>query len=140
MSEPTTTTYLGKMHSEAIDMPEAIDWYSEQNQRGVVPPPPKWVRLDCAEFTSHCPVTAQPDFGRIVIEYQPQHMIVETKSLKLWLWSFRGKARFNERIVAEICEVFTDVVEPYFVRVTGHFNARGGISVSPVSTWGEERS
>ncbi len=96
------------------------------------------VVLDCSEFTSHCPVTKQPDFARIVIEYITEASIVETKSLKLWLWSWRSKHDFNEQIVFDMAAAFLERVKPRAVKVTGHFNARGGIAVSPSVVLGEE--
>lgn len=87
------------------------------------------VVLHCSEFTSHCPVTSQPDFGKLTIEYVPKGWLVETKSLKLFLWQYRSRKAFNERIVDEIAQTFFEQVRPAIVYVTGVFNARGGISV-----------
>lgn len=85
------------------------------------------VTLTCTEFTSLCPVTGQPDFGVITIEYTPDRGLVETKSLKLWLRRWRNRAAFNEAIVVEIVDLFFAQVKPVCVRVTGVFNVRGGI-------------
>ena len=95
------------------------------------------ITIECSEFTSLCPVTKQPDFGRIVIEYEPRERIVETKSLKLFLWRYRDRPAFNEAIVAELAADFHRQVKPRWVRVTGHFNPRGGIGVHPVATKGK---
>lgn len=90
------------------------------------------VTIECSEFSSLCPVTGQPDFGKITIDYQPREYLVETKSLKLYIWSFRTQAAYNEAIVEEICSNFLEQVKPLYVRVCGEFNARGGIKVRPV--------
>lgn len=113
--------YLGKQQQEAV---EELD---------VVKSPASGLRvvLDCSEFTSHCPVTSQPDFASIVIDYVAEEHIVETKSLKLWLWGWRSRRAFNEAIVVEIANLFFDQVKPREVTVSGRFHPRGGISVSP---------
>jgi len=85
------------------------------------------VTLTCTEFTSLCPVTGQPDFGVITIEYTPDRGLVETKSLKLWLRRWRNRAAFNEAIVVEIVDLFFAQVKPVCAVVTGVFNVRGGI-------------
>lgn len=121
-----TLKYLGEKHTQAI----------AGSDLDTVPCPHAGMRvvLDCSEFTSHCPITRQPDFARIVIDYVADTLLVETKSLKLWLWSWRERADFNEKIVADIAEAFAKKVTPVRVVVTGHFHARGGISVSPSVT------
>ena len=119
-----STKYLGKQQQEAVD------------ELDVVPSPASGVRvlLDCSEFTSHCPVTSQPDFASIGIDYIADENIVETKSLKLWLWRWRDRRAFNEAIVVEIARSFFDQVKPFEVSVRAQFAARGGISVSPSFT------
>ncbi len=87
------------------------------------------VTLHCSEFTSHCPVTGQPDFGKLVITYEPEEWLVETKSLKLYLWGFRQTRAFNETLIAQICNDFFKQIEPRWVEVNGEFHPRGGISV-----------
>lgn len=121
----TPLKHLGVQSQDPIVELDTIDWHR---------PGQTTVKLDCSEFTSHCPVTKQPDFGRIEIAYLPGTKLVETKSLKLWLWQWRDRAAFNEEIVHEIAAKFMDQVEPLAVTVTGHFNPRGGISVTPEVT------
>jgi len=94
------------------------------------------VTLQCSEFTSHCPVTGQPDFATLRIEYMPDKSIVETKSLKLYLWSYRDKAMFNEQIVEKIAADIIKQVRPKWVTVVGTFAQRGGISVQATATRG----
>lgn len=88
------------------------------------------VELECSEFTSHCPVTKQPDFATLSIRYVPGKHLVETKSLKLFLWRYRDKKAFNEAIVTEIADAFFAQVQPAHLVVEGRFFPRGGISVT----------
>lgn len=111
--------YLGRTTNTPGEL-EAIPWKGGRMR----------VELDCTEFTSHCPVTGQPDFGRIGIDYGVDQHIVETKSLKLWLWKFRNVAQFNERIADQIADEFSKAIRPLWVNVTAKFNTRGGISVT----------
>ena len=87
------------------------------------------IRFNCPEFTSMCPVTGQPDFARIVIEYIPEEKCVESKSLKLYLGSFRNVGMFHEEITNRILEDIKAACEPRWLRVRGLMNARGGISI-----------
>ena len=89
-----------------------------------------WIRFDCAEFTSVCPVTGQPDFARIRIEYIPDERCIETKSLKFYLASFRNTRSFNEEISNRILEDLVTACAPRRALVHGEFAARGGISVT----------
>lgn len=95
------------------------------------------VRLHCSEFTSRCPVTGQPDFARLVVEYVPDAHLVETKSWKLYLQRYRERAEFNERLVLAIARDVLAQGKVRAVRVVGRFGARGGISVEAVCTLGE---
>lgn len=75
-------------------------------------------------------MTGQPDFGSLVIEYEPDGHLVETKSMKLFLWQYRHASAFNEAITDEIAEAFMRQIRPRRVMVTGRFNSRGGIAVT----------
>ena len=88
------------------------------------------VSLDCPDFTSLCPVTGQPDFAHITISYVPSKRCVETKSLKLYLASFRNLKAFNEEVVNRIFRDLLTATTPKELRVEGRFAARGGISLS----------
>jgi 7-cyano-7-deazaguanine reductase len=88
------------------------------------------VQIECPEFTSICPVTGAPDFGEITICYHPDKHLVETKSLKLFMWSFREERLFNEQIVELILEEIWSQLKPLFLQVVGRFNSRGGLSLS----------
>ncbi|MEA3187460.1 MAG: 7-cyano-7-deazaguanine reductase [Chthoniobacter sp.] len=89
-----------------------------------------WIRFDCPEFTSMCPVTGQPDFAEITIEYVPDALCIETKSLKFYLASYRQTRSFNEEIVNRILSDLLKACSPRKALVHGAFAARGGISVT----------
>jgi 7-cyano-7-deazaguanine reductase len=89
------------------------------------------VELDCPEFTSLCPVTGQPDFGKIRILYSPDKWLVESKSLKIYLFSFRNHGAFHENCVNMIARDLFKVMKPKWIEVSGFFNPRGGISINP---------
>jgi len=88
------------------------------------------VTLDCPEFTCLCPVTGQPDFARITIRYVPDQRIVESKSLKLYLWSFRNEGHFHEHVTNVILDDLVRALEPLACRITGEFNVRGGVAIT----------
>ena len=95
------------------------------------------VTLHCPEFTSLCPKTGQPDFGRIVISYIPRVRMVESKSLKLYLFSFRNHGDFHEDCVNIIMKDLIDLMDPKYIEVKGLFNPRGGISILPFANYGD---
>jgi len=88
------------------------------------------IKFECADFTSLCPVTAQPDFAKITIEYVPSARCVETKSLKFYLASYRNTRSFNEEIVNRILDDVVAACSPHEALVYGEFASRGGISLS----------
>ena len=90
---------------------------------------------DPKEFTSLCPKTGQPDFARIVVEYVPDQKCVESKSWKLYLGSFRNAQEFHEACVARIARDLIELLDPQWIRVTGEFTPRGGISINPSHQW-----
>lgn len=96
------------------------------------------VTLDCPEFTTLCPKTGQPDFGHIVISYIPRKRMVESKSLKLYLFSFRNHGDFHEDCVNIIMKNLRELMDPRYIEVTGKFMPRGGISIWPFSNWGDD--
>jgi len=87
------------------------------------------ITFDCPEFTSVCPVTGQPDFGKITIEYVPDDLCIESKSLKLYLGSYRNQGAFAEQIVNQVLDDCVAACSPRSMIVTGFFTARGGISI-----------
>lgn len=94
------------------------------------------VRFSTDELASLCPVTGQPDLARLVIDYRPAGLCVESKSLKLYLWSFRDRAVFAEALAAEIAEEVNATAAPHEVRVTLTQHPRGGITVEAVAEAG----
>ena len=89
-----------------------------------------WVRFECPEFTALCPVTGQPDFGVITIDYVPDRLCLESKSLKLYLFSFRNAGIFHEEAVNRIMDDIVKACRPRKIKVVGRFNARGGIAIT----------
>ena len=98
-----------------------------------------FVRLNCPEFTSLCPKTEQPDFATIIINYIPDKWLIESKSLKLYLFSFRSVGDFHEDIVNTIKNDLTELLEPRYLEVIGQFNPRGGISITPFATFSTKK-
>ncbi|MBR1872499.1 MAG: NADPH-dependent 7-cyano-7-deazaguanine reductase QueF [Bacteroidales bacterium] len=95
-----------------------------------------WVRFNCPEFTSLCPITGQPDFAEIRISYVPDVRMVESKSLKLYLFSFRSHGDFHEDVVNTIMKDLIALMDPKYIEVTGFFTPRGGISIYPYANYG----
>lgn len=97
------------------------------------------VTLNCPEFTSLCPKTGQPDFAKIVIQYIPREDMVESKSLKLYLFSFRNQGDFHEDCVNIIMKDLIRLMNPRYIEVKGIFTPRGGISIYPFANYGDEQ-
>ncbi|PYE90430.1 preQ(1) synthase [Phyllobacterium leguminum] len=105
--------------------------------------PPAIVRFTCPEFTSLCPMTGQPDFAHIVIDYAPDERLVESKSLKLFLFSFRNHGAFHEDCTLEIGRRIVEATKPLWLRIGGYWYPRGGIPIDvfwqtgtpPVGAW-----
>ena len=95
-----------------------------------------WVRFNCPEFTTLCPITGQPDFAEIRISYVPDVRMVESKSLKLYLFSFRSHGDFHEDVVNVIMKDLIHLMDPKYIEVTGFFTPRGGISIYPYAKYG----
>jgi len=96
------------------------------------------VTLNCPEFTSLCPKTGQPDFARIVISYIPRKRMVESKSLKLYLFSFRNHGDFHEDCVNIIMKDLIKLMDPKYIEVIGFFTPRGGISIYPFANYADK--
>ena len=97
-----------------------------------------WVIFDCTEFTSLCPITGQPDFATIRINYLPDIKMVESKSLKLYLFSFRNHGAFHEDCINIIMKDLIKLMDPKYIEVTGIFTPRGGISIYPYANYGRK--
>ncbi|MDO4618815.1 MAG: preQ(1) synthase [Clostridia bacterium] len=94
------------------------------------------VTFNCPEFTSLCPITGQPDFAKILINYIPNEKMVESKSLKLYLFSFRNRGDFHEDVVNIIMKDLKKLMEPKYIEVKGIFTPRGGIAIYPFASYG----
>ncbi len=88
------------------------------------------VILETSEFTCLCPMTGQPDFATIKVEYVPDQKVVESKSFKLYLWSYRNEGAFHEHVVNTILDDLVRVLDPHWCKVSGVFNIRGGIGIT----------
>lgn len=120
------TTYPTEYTSEVL---EAFDnKYPERDY---------WVKLVCPEFTSLCPITSQPDFAELTISYIPDRRMVESKSLKLYLFSFRNHGAFHESCINMIMEDLIQLMSPRYIEVRGAFTPRGGIAIHPFCNWGK---
>ncbi len=99
-----------------------------------------FVKFNCPEFTALCPITGQPDFATIYISYIPDEYCVESKSLKLYLFSFRNHGDFHEDVVNVILNDLKNLLNPRYIEVWGKFLPRGGISIDPYANWGRENT
>ena len=95
-----------------------------------------WVQFNCPAFTTICPITGQPDFAELKIMYIPDKMMVESKSLKLYLFSFRNHGDFHEDCVNIIMNDLIRLMDPRYIEVIGLFVPRGGISIHPYANYG----
>lgn len=109
--------------------PEMLEAFENKN-----PGTDAWTTFICTEFTSLCPKTGQPDFAKIFINYVADKKMVESKSLKLYLFSFRNHGDFHEDCVQKICDDLTRLISPKYLEVMGEFTPRGGISIFPFAS------
>ncbi len=113
--------------------PDVLETFENQHQDNDY-----WVRFNCPEFTALCPVTGQPDFAEIRISYIPDRRMVESKSLKLYLFSFRNHGSFHEDCVNVIMKDLVRLMDPKYIEVLGLFVPRGGISIYPYANYGRK--
>lgn len=128
-------TLLNRNHKEYPDSPEKAKLEFFENaypERNYV------IEFDCPEFTSLCPVTGQPDFGHIKVRYVADRRCVESKSLKLYLFSFRNENTFHEEAVNRILSDLAALLKPRWMRVEGVFRPRGGIAISVAAEEGSD--
>jgi 7-cyano-7-deazaguanine reductase len=119
--------------------PESPDTATLEAFENAYPKRPYHIRFDCPEFTSRCPITHQPDFGNLTIDYVPGKLCLESKALKLYLFSFRNHNTFHEEAVNRILEDIVKAIKPREITVTGAFNPRGGISITVTARRPEEK-
>ena len=91
------------------------------------------IRMCVPEFTCLCPKTGQPDFATLHIEYVPNRLCIELKSLKLYMWSYRNEGAFHEAVTHRILDDLVRACEPHFMRITGEFYVRGGIYTTVIA-------
>ena len=113
--------------------PEVLETFVNKHQSNDY-----WVKFNCPEFTSLCPVTGQPDFATIYISYIPDVEMVESKSLKLYLFGFRNHGDFHENCVNVIMKDLNQLMNPKYIEVWGKFMPRGGISIDPFCNYGRK--
>jgi 7-cyano-7-deazaguanine reductase len=125
-------TLLGNQHTAyATDYaPEVLETFENKHQDHDY-----MVTFRCPEFTTLCPITGQPDFATLYINYIPQKKMVESKSLKLYLFSFRNHGDFHEDVTNIIMKDLRDLMDPKYIEVRGMFYPRGGISIYPFANW-----
>lgn len=127
MNERSEAKHLGKQ----VEYPKDYNPLLLEAVENHHPDTDYWVKLNCPEFTSLCPITGQPDFATIYISYIPDKKIVESKSLKLYLFSYRNHGDFHEDCVNKIMNDLIEILQPRYIEVWGKFLPRGGISIDP---------
>lgn len=110
--------------------PEVLEAFENKNPSKVA-----WTTFICTEFSSLCPKTGQPDFAKIFINYIADKRMVESKSLKLYLFSFRNHGDFHEDCVQKICDDLVKLMKPKYLEVIGEFTPRGGIAIFPFASY-----
>ena len=135
MRETENLTKLGSKKTEyKTDYdPALLESFSNRHEENDY-----FVKFNCPEFTSLCPITGQPDFANIIISYIPDKKLVESKSLKLYLFSFRNHGDFHEDVVNTIMNDLIRLLSPKYIEVWGKFLPRGGLSIDPYCNYGKE--
>ena len=124
--------HLGNNTKYSMDYaPEVLETFVNKH-----PQNDYWVQFNCPEFTSLCPITGQPDFAEIRIAYIPNEKMVESKSLKLYLFSFRNHGDFHEDCINIIMKDLIRLMQPKYIEVFGEFTPRGGIAIHPLAVYG----
>ena len=131
--EVSDLTLLGSQNNSYPDdyAPEVLETFVNKHQEKDY-----FVKFNCPEFTSLCPITGQPDFATIYISYVPDVRMVESKSLKLYLFSFRNHGDFHEDCINIIMKDLIKIMDPRYIEVWGKFTPRGGISIDPYCNYG----
>lgn len=128
MTEKSSNEALSQL-GRTVETPASPDQATLEAVANPHPDKRYLVRFTCPEFTALCPVTGQPDFAHFVIDYLPDGKLLESKSLKLFLQSFRNHAAFHEDCTLVIAERITDSVSPVWLRISGYWYPRGGIPI-----------
>jgi 7-cyano-7-deazaguanine reductase len=128
--ERTNHSRLTLLRPHAQAFPDSPDKARLEAFKNTHPKRDYWIHFDCPEFTSICPITGQPDFGHITLRYVPDRLCLESKSLKLYLFSFRNHGTFHEEAVNRILDDVVKAIKPRQAVVKGEFNPRGGIAIT----------
>ncbi len=133
IEEQEGLSLLGNKNTEIPDSynPDVLETFINKHQENDY-----FVKFNCPEFTSLCPITGQPDFATIYISYVPDERMVESKSLKLYLFSYRNNGDFHEDCVNKIMKDLIKLMDPKYIEVWGKFTPRGGISIDPYCNYG----
>ena len=117
-----------QMHTDYPEQysPQVLEAFDNKNPKSIA-----WTTFVCTEFTSLCPKTGQPDFAKIFVNYIADKKMVESKSMKLYLFSFRNHGDFHEDCVQKICDDLWALLKPKYIEVIGEFTPRGGIAIYP---------
>lgn len=123
---------LGQVQNEypSTYSPNLLEAFDNKNPGKIA-----WTTFVCTEFTSLCPKTGQPDFAKIFINYIADKKMVESKSLKMYLFSFRNHGDFHEDCVQKICDDLVKLMKPKYLEVIGEFTPRGGIAIFPYASF-----
>lgn len=113
--------------------PNLLEAFDNKNPKQIA-----WTTFVCTEFTSLCPKTGQPDFAKVFINYIADTKMVESKSLKLYLFSFRNHGDFHEDCIQTICNDIVKLIKPKYIEVVGEFTPRGGIAIFPFASYGNK--
>ena len=132
------TDDLSLLGNQGVRYPQTYDPSVLETFENKHPGNDYFVKFNCPEFTSLCPITGQPDFATIYIAYVPGERMVESKSLKLYLFSFRNHGDFHEDCVNIIMKDLIRLMDPKYIEVTGLFTPRGGISIYPYANYGRK--
>jgi 7-cyano-7-deazaguanine reductase len=120
----------GKTDYPTTYSPKVLESFPNRN-----PGADAWTTFLCTEFTSLCPITQQPDFARITVNYIADKKMVESKSMKIYLFSFRNHGDFHEDCVQKICDDLVKLLAPKYLEVIGEFTPRGGIAIYPFCSY-----
>ena len=126
---------LGETHTDYPQTyaPEALEAFDNKNPGKIA-----WTTFVCTEFTSLCPKTGQPDFAKVFVNYIADKKMVESKSMKLYLFSFRNHGDFHEDCIQTICDDLVKLLKPKYLEVIGEFTPRGGIAIYPYASYGNK--
>lgn len=133
MSERLTLLGNQNITYSADYNPEILETFDNQNQEKDY-----FVKFNIPEFTCLCPITSQPDFAKVYISYVPDIKMVESKSLKLYMFSFRNHGDFHERTANIIADDLIKLMDPKYLEVTMKYTPRGGISIDPYVNYGKK--